>query len=46
MRVPKMKGLLIFGTLIALVAIAAWLLSPKKESSPVYPKSDHVKQLR
>ena len=45
-RVLQMKGLLIFGTLIALVAIAAWLLSPKKESSPVYPKSDHVKQLR
>ena len=41
-----MKGLLIFGALIALVAIASWRLCPKKEGSPVYPVSDHVKQLR
>ena len=41
-----MKGLLIFSVLIALVAIASWLLYPRKESSPIYPITDHVKQLR
>ena len=44
--VPKMKGLLIFGALIALVAIASWRFCPKKEGSPVYPVSDQVKQVR
>jgi hypothetical protein len=41
-----MKGLFIFGSLMALVAIASWLLYPKKQRSPEYLVSDHVTQLR
>jgi hypothetical protein len=39
-------GLVIIGTIAALVAIASCLLYPEKPRSPVFPITDHLIKLR